>query len=567
MRASQESVARSKIRPTGHHETGVSVAIAGRSGAEGATSLDTEVLTQRVRTEDRHNSTAKRLQILSPRSEWLAEVERCTAIVREQSARKLDARGQALARDRLLFGGVVEREDGSGRPVDGPESDYDPELRAVKWAAMGSVEPPLEGEERDESGRANPWVVRGKKQERVRPLMKLRRSAKWHSARAANKRALFRRVADCGKVDATRITLVCRGCKDTVSIEVGCGSSWFCADCRQRSVLKFRKNFERSRLGITTIASRAGLTRRDQRKGDRWGERLLTVTLPHRGTATDRIELLQATWARFWRTLRDRLRPELQGPSGITIGDVPRGFPRSFETRDDPNQLQLFDLLSYLHVFEWTPGNDGRGHPHMHVWLFSRFLDQNMLKRLWQAAHRHVLRATRTEQGWSGPIEEVELIVDIRKAGGDVATELVKYLTKDWEVNETGARRATPQVFAEVYAALDGKRRRQSSQSFSMWGVEKYNACPCCGYSRERGHWARVDIEHALEESKVKEHLGTVPPAGMIWDPEKGYTPAPLVGAADYELRAQFDAKRDLDWETGFERQIVRARLQKYLES
>jgi len=456
--------------------------------------------------------------------------------------------------------------------VDGPADSADPEVRARKWSAMGTVLPPPG--QVNEAGKFEPdepgaeWTVQSKKPERVRPLMNMRRSVKWHSSRAANKRALFERVADCGKVDATRITLVCRGCKDKVSIEVGCGSTWFCPDCRMRSVLKFRKNFERARLGIVTIAARAGLMKRNQKKGDRWGERLLTVTLPHRGTPAQRIETLQATWARFWRTLRDRLRPQLSGPSGITIEDVPRGFPKSFEGRANPNELELFDLLSYLHVFEWTPGDDGKGHPHMHVWLFSRFLDQAMIKRLWEAAYLHVLRAQRRDGGWSGPIQETDLIVDIRAAGGDVANELVKYLTKDWELNESGARRATPEVFAEVYAALDGKRRRQSSAAFSMWAVAKFDACPCCGFSRERGHWARVDIEHALEESKVKEPLGIPHPVGMIWDPEKGrYTLTPLVGAADYELRAKFDAAKDLEWLESFERRIVLAEMRKRLES
>lgn len=554
------SVARSKVRPPGHHRTGATVAIAGRSGGEAATPVHTAVLTQRVRTEDRHNSTAKRLRILTPRTEWLADVERATQVVREQSARKLDARGQALARDRVLFGGGVEREDGTGRPVDGPHDSPDHEVRARRWSQVAELHPPLEGEGVE-------WSVLSKKPERVRPLKILRRSVKWHASRAANKRALFQRVADCGKVDATRITLVCRGCKDKVSIEVGCGSSWFCADCRRRAVMKFRKGFERSRLGLVTIASRAGLMRRNQKKGERWGEKLLTVTLPHRGDARERIEVLQATWGRFWRTLRDRLRWKLQGASGITIGDVPRGFPKNFEKRADPNALKLLDVLSYLHVFEWTPGDDGQGHPHMHVWLFCQYLDKRWLKALWKAAHVHVLRARREAAGWSGPIQEVELIVDIKEAKPDVAHELIKYLTKDWEISETGARRAAPEVFAQVYAALDGKRRRQSSAGFSMWGVEQFKACPCCGYERERGHWARVDIEHALEESKVTQKLGMEPPIGFNWDPELGrYTMAPLNAAADYELRAQYDAQRDSEWLESFERRIVAAEIRKRLQ-
>lgn len=455
----------------------------------------------------------------------------------------------------------VERESGTARPVKGAEG-------APLWHAMGKLRPPLPGEERDELGHAVPWEVVSTKPTRTRPVMNLRRSVRWHAARAANKRALFERVAECGTAEATKITLVCRGCKDRVAIEVGCGSTWFCSDCRKRAVIKFRKNFERSRLGLVTAATRAGLTRRKQQKGARWGERLLTVTLPHRGDARERIETLNLTWTRFWRTLRDRKRAELRGPSGITLADVPRGFPKKFEERTDPNSLTMLDMLSYLHVFEWTPGDDGKGHPHMHVWLFSQYLDQAWLKALWKAAHVHVLRKLREDGGWSGPIEECDPIVDIRKAGGDVAHELVKYLTKDWELNESGARRATPEVFAQVYATLDGRRRRQSSAAFSMWAVARCNACPCCGYERERGHWARLDIEHALDEKKVKRQLGAHGRIGWNWDPDTGtYTPAPLTGAADFELRAEHDATKDLEWLESFERRVLRAEMRKRLES
>lgn len=568
-----KSVARSKVRPASQDKTGVSVAIGTRSGALRAPSLDTEVSTQRVETGDRHNSTAKRLRALTPRAEWLAEVKQATTVVREQSARKLEARGKALARDRrrlwrvsglaaraerterALESVAYEQRDRSAASSSDPEAvreavayreqEYSKAWRAWKQAGgAGSFTPP----ELDELTRLHSPELVG---------------SRWHVSRAQNQREIFERVDRCGTTEGARITLVCRGCKEATEIEVGCGSSWFCADCRKRAVAKFRTGFEANRLGLVTTAARAGLMRRNQPKGDRWGERLLTVTLPPRGSAQERIEVLQATWARFWRKLRDRLRPELQGSSGITIEDVARGFPLKVEG----DELKLFDLLSYLHVFEWTPGADGHGHPHMHVWLFSRFIEQRLVRRLWEAAYVHVLRARREAGGWSGPIEEpAALIVDIRKAGGDVSHELVKYLTKDWEVCDGTARRAAPEVFAEVYATLAGKRRRQSSSGLSMWAVEKFCACPACGFERERGHWARVDIEHALDEHRVERALGIPHPIGFIWDPEaQRYRLAPLTAAADYELRSQFDAQRDSDWLDSFERRIVRATMAKHL--
>lgn len=580
---SQKPAAATK-RPAGHHNGGASVAFSDGSGGEAAASLDTEVLTQRGKTRRGHNPTAKRLRILTSRTEWLADVAAATTVVREQSARKLEERGRALALDRRriwregsagkstirvgnqnagFVSGCVQPpelalhplpswapESVGGRPAGFVPSGMIARAERTGRAAEG---PEYERADRHASSSAAPVATR------------------WHSSRAQSKREIFERVAKCGEDDKARITLVCRGCKDATSIEVGCGSQWFCSDCRAKQAAKFRKTFERHRLGLTTIAERAGLTRRRQRRGDRWGEKLLTVTLPHRGDAAERIEVLHETWARFWRVLRDRLRPELQGPSGITLSDVPRGFPKKFEKRDDPNELKLWDVLSYLHVTEWTPGDDGQGHPHIHAWLFSRFLDQAMVKRLWEGAHRHVLRARLDRDGKSGPVEQCDLIVDIRAAAPDVARELVKYLTKDWEISGEGAKRAAPEVFARVYATLDGKRRRQSSAGLSMWAVEQFNACPCCGFERERGHWARIDIEHGKDEKNVKRRLGRAPRTGyyLHWaadepdDPLNG-TYQPMVGGnvGDYELRERFEAERDLAWLESCERRTVRARMQ-----
>ena len=280
-------------------------------------------------------------------------------------------------------------------------------------------------------------------------------------------------------------------------IEVGCGSKWFCPTCRLRQVVKFRKDFERKRLGLVTAATRAGLTRRNQKRSQRWGERLVTFTLPHRGTPEERIIILRATWLRFWRLLRKEIASALQGPSGISLNSLAHNFPGGIPEHA-PEVVPLLDVLSYLHVFEWTPGkDDGLGHPHLHVWMFSRYLDnKEVLHPLWRRAYFEVLRS-RTE---IGPIEEPPLLVpDVRAAGDDVAHELIKYLTKDWEISDTGAKRAAPEVFARVYATLDGKRLKQSSSGLARWAVEKANVCPCCLFEPERGHWARIDIEHALE--------------------------------------------------------------------
>jgi hypothetical protein len=379
-----------------------------------------------------------------------------------------------------------------------------------------------------ETGRAAP----------VAPL----RCERWHSSRARTKRELFERVEQCGSEEGTHITLKCRDCPNSIALEVGCGSDWFCPACRKRKAQKFRLDFERKRLGLVTAAARAGLTRRNQRKGARWGERLLTLTLPHEGQPRERIATLRATWARFWRVLQDELRPHLTGECGLTLNDLPprpEGFPAS-----RPLELTFNDLLSYLHVFEWTPGADGLGHPHLHVWLFSKRLDRDRLQELWEESYAHVKKQPRRALA----------LVDIRAAGGDVAQELVKYLTKDWEITPDGAKRAAPEVFAQVFAELDGKRRRQTSSGFAMWGVEKLCACPLCGFESERGHWARVDITHALE--------GHSAPLGRPdWLPDEQ---TPLT-AADVALKAFDDAEKDREWASSWELKILRARVRPHL--
>lgn len=455
----------------------------------------------------------------------------------------------------------------TGRTADHGESAHRAELQGGDQ--FRTVRDPRAGESRESRGRLGPRpfpdpasyidrvrVVANDVIEHIGGAPPL--ESHWHASRARTKRELFERVQNCGTTEGHRVTLVCKGCKDARTIEVGCGSKWFCPTCRVQQVIKFRKDFERKRLGLVTAAQRAGLTRRRQQKGERWGERLITFTLPHRGTPEERIDVLRATWLRFWRLLRARLAPDLQGSSGISFDVQAHNRP---DGRREPvrEELSLLEVLSYLHVFEWTPGKDDLlGHPHLHVWMFSRYLDsKELLHPLWTRAYWEVRRGMVE----IGPIEEPALLVpDVRAANEDVAHELIKYLTKDWEVSGDGAKRAAPDVFARVYAQLDGRRLKQSSAGFAKWAVEKANFCPCCGYESKRGHWARVDIVHSL--AAHSDALGAPPPTGFYWDAETGFTPMPLAGAGEIALRAAYDAKRDGEFQNSAERRRVRARMQ-----
>lgn len=503
-----------------------------------------------------HLDRPKRLR-LEPREEWLADLKQCTALVREQKARDLEARSRAVGLEKRRAwreSKNVWRQERTDRVVD--RGDNVRRANLPQGDKLRIFNDPRARGGKGDSYVDHNWEKPEQHGERIAGAPAL--ESRWHLSRAEGRRELFERVERCGTDDAHQITLVCKGCRTPLSIEVGCGSHWFCPSCRARTANKFRADFERKRLGLVTAATRAGLTRRRQKKSERWGERLLTVTLPHEGDPGERVRTLRATWGRFWRTLREELRPELQKRSGITLLDVPHGMSERailqrqkqalaslerytlrrlkdhrigpiewkkriefFRAEDETGavlstdlniELSLWDILSYLHVFEWTPGADGLGHPHMHVWLFSRYIEQALLERLWREAYAHVTDT---------PLEQIgKLVVDIRQAAPDVAHELVKYMTKDWEISDSGAQRAAPEVFGQVYAELADKRLRQSSSGFSNWAIAKYTACPCCAFESDRGHWARVDIVHALDN----ETIGFRPDAA---DP----TPAPLTAA------------------------------------
>lgn len=579
-------------------------------------------LTQRGLGEEGHNSTAKRLRILTSRTDWLANVKASTAIVREQRARKLDERGRALARDRRRvwagrkpelennYGppGLVAREELTGRVFNTGDAVH---FGSLDLGKTRIVKDPRTG--------LHTFVravhVHEHTEHRGGTLPD---QARWHFSRARNQRELFERVERCETAEATRVKVVCRECKAEHEIHVGCGSQWFCPECRKKAVRRVQKTFLRSRQGLLVAAARARLTPEDEHEaaerdrhwgrkrkrrrpplGGFWGERFLTLTLPHRGSPTERIEVLNATWNRFWRKLLEELAPSLRHPSGIRGADLPRGVSEAhaqalervkafwrvgIHRRDGAPDLERFDaeetgdyelpladVLSYFRVLEWTPGADGKGHPHVHVWLFSQYLDQAMLERLWREAWIHVQRARLHGKDFAGPVEEARTIVYIEKCHEGIERELVKYLTKDWETSGPGEapKRADPEVFAEVYAALNGKRRRQSSAGFSMWAVEALNECEDCGFSAARNRWNRVDITHALDA--VTEPLGRVLTVAehesqidewLAGEPDR--MRAPLTGA-DRLLRAAHEARRDREWLASHELAIVRARIRAQL--
>lgn len=423
-------------------------------GADSVFSSHSEDDTGAQRRADR----AKWLRTLhGQRSEWLLQVEATTALHREQKARRLTERAREIGKE-----------------------------RRQEWRDGGQVARSETGNVRLESF-----------------------DSQWHLSRAKGARELFSRVRACSENDSYRVNLTCRGCSNKTSIPVGCDSHWFCPTCRVRRATEYRLELQAKLGGLQSLASRAGLTARARRHqpGGRFGARFITLTLPHVGLPRERIQMLMRCWPRFWRLLSDRLRPRLKkhAARGVVIPEGKDG---------ELVGATLWDLVHYLWVLEWTPGSDGDGHPHLHVWLFSPFIDQAELEQLWRRAYVDV----------TGRSVE-RLVVDVRAASNDsnaAALELCKYLVKDWEVYAGGSKQARPEVFAQAYAELDGRRLRQTSAGFADFKLQIEKACPCCGHTAERGHWARVEIDHArnqeLRQSRVRGATGPPRPPPAATD-------------------------------------------------
>lgn len=230
-----------------------------------------------------------------------------------------------------------------------------------------------------------------------------------------------------------------------------CGSTLLCPHCRARRNARVRGRFVSARLGALTLARRSGALVGHAR----WTEKFLTLTVPHRSggdvlSAERRVELL----ADAWDLLRRWLRREFDAAA--------RGAARAH----------------WYAAHEWTEGQDGLGHPHVHVWLLSPYLERARLVAAW----RDVL--ARCGHVWAegeGPI------VDLRLArgrdgrpDGSCAKELIKYMTKDLREGARGF--VPPALYARIYVLYDGRRRIQGSRGFIALGESSAaTVCPDCG--------------------------------------------------------------------------------------
>jgi hypothetical protein len=256
-------------------------------------------------------------------------------------------------------------------------------------------------------------------------------AAKWYNDRARGHRERIERVEAC----CTEIVSVsCQSCGCCREMSPGCRAWMLCVRCRGATAAELRARFLAARRAVVERAAQRGLFRPVQR-GGAWGERFITLTIPHGASSVaGRIALAFAAWTVFLKLLNEHFQ---------SIG---------------------VKSVEWLRVFEWTPGRDGLGHPHFHLWMFSQFIEQALVCDRWRRALARVGCVI------DRPIVYIEGVSDGRSA----ARELIKYMLKDITAN---GDKIPADVFSLVYKALAERRMRQGSKGFM--GLAK-GAKPCC---------------------------------------------------------------------------------------
>lgn len=349
----------------------------------------------------------------------------------------------------------------------------------------------------------------------------------WHEQRRDGQIRRFATIRACMSRVLVRI-LQC-GCagNEPQEIPLGCSDWKACPVCRGKRVRRYRVRFRRSLTYWREqyrFAMRLG----------QWRERFLTLTLPHLGEVGERIKAVKRAWPVFLRMLKRHLA-------------IDKGVPK--------NQLNF----PFVAVLETTPGRDGRGHPHIHVWMLSPYLPHELIRLYWSRAlgepylsaiptrplaevmtdhKRHVFerveRRCQSREGWEdrawaqweregtelfswlvtrrGPhgalLEEVPWsVVDIRQVR-DVESELIKYLLKEAFTDpETGELVfMDPELAAQIYLTYAGKRSIWTARGFWQDEAEPSHCrtCGSCHWHCEVVDRAELVREKAARSSEVE---------------------------------------------------------------
>lgn len=263
--------------------------------------------------------------------------------------------------------------------------------------------------------------------------------SRWYEGRAHGEEARIALVLECG---AEVLIIACQDCGAQHERAQRCRARRYCVHCRGTIAVEMRARFLAARADVIREAQTAGLMKA-YRKGGPYGDKFVTLTVPHLPTDTiaSRMERLFKAWSQFLKWLNEY-----------------------FDER-------TIRRVEWLRVVEWTPGeSDDAGHPHIHVWIFAPYLPRAALQDLWRRA---LLKAGCPPAACLEPIIDIRAMTDPR----DGAQELIKYLTKD--INANGEK-LSPALYAQVIEALDQHRQSQGSKGFMGRADKEPRRCNEC---------------------------------------------------------------------------------------
>jgi len=324
----------------------------------------------------------------------------------------------------------------------------------------------------------------------------------WHLSRRSGQWERFDRVRSCGSRMRTASCGVCG--TDRRAVPEGCGVRRVCSKCDAIGAIARRARFGRARGRAFVDGHRFGLFRK-LRVGGRFTEKMLTLTVPH--------ALLEDASGKVAKESRDTLHARvvaLFSAWPVFLRKVNRHWKACGQ-----------DLVTYHRAFEWTPGRtDEHGHPHFHVYLWSPFVDVNLLRAWWAEALRSVGWPV-AEDNDGNPVVRIKLqmlrsmdlkaVRELMKGGRRQALTLSRVEFRDREAGaefRRGPQRGQPvgpgidafkyaegwtlatveecsdDVRARLYMALEGRRLTQASRGFFV--ADARAACACCGASMFR---------------------------------------------------------------------------------
>lgn len=363
--------------------------------------------------------------------------------------------------------------------------------------------------------------------------------AKWHHGRDNGQKYRFRNLSHCG----SRVMIAqCRACdSERKAVPEGCGIARLCAKCSLQHAKRRRARFGRARKRASHLLQMIGYTRKKRTRqttpGGVWADKMITLTVPHfllchvdeeaplrsfgKGAPIDatmaRIYAVRAAWPLFARGLRRwfKLGGTLEKPRKHDVRRREIAMPLKDGTTAPPPMHR---------AFEWTPGNDGLGHPHFHLWTISPFIPRTTIEEIWRdaliavgvplEADAYVRVKIQAFRDFDGAA-----VGELVKAGNRKAIEwsrLYKHGPRSafeyadgWTIAKA-LEEAPPSVVASLYMALEGARLTQASRGF--FEADEPAACETC---KAQGCWHvrfEAPTPPSVDAARIPTHERGPPP-------------------------------------------------------